>query len=391
MAGESTRDRQRRWRTAAPRLSQFAIEHLLLLPLGVAIALAWANLFPELYFRFSFAAAFVVNDVAMAFFFALMTKEVVEATAPGGVLHSWRRVLLPVVASFGVALVPVLIHLAIVEPLDEPMLGVAWPVTLATDLAVCYLAARLIFGRAHAAIPFAILLAIASDAMGFVALALLSPDRAAHWTAGLLILLVAVGFAILLRRMRLRSFWPYLLGPGVLSWFALYRSGLHPALSLVVIVPFLPHAARDPGFFVDATPDAKDTLSQFEVFWRYPAQLALFFFGLVNAGVPVRSLELGTLALPIAVLVGKPVGIALGAGVAVLAGLRLPHHVSWRDLIVIGCGASIGFSVGLFFCAGLIAPGQIRSEVSMGVLLTIAGLPLALIAARLLGVGRFAR
>ena len=158
--------------------------------------------------------------------------------------------------------------------------------TLATDLAVCYLAARLIFGRAHAAIPFAILLAIASDAMGFVALALLSPGRESHWTVGLLILMVAVGFAIVLRRMRLRSFWPYLLGPGVLAWFALFWSGLHPALSLVIIVPFLPHAARDPGFFVDATPDAKDTLSQFEVFWRYPAQLALFFFGLVNAGVP---------------------------------------------------------------------------------------------------------
>ena len=193
MVNESARHRQRGWRRTVPRLSQFALEHLLLLPLGVAIALAWANLSAESYFRFSYAAAFAVNDVAMVFFFAVMTKEVVEATAPGGVLHSWRRVLMPVIASFGVALVPALIHLALVEPLDEPMLGVAWPVTLATDVAVCYLAARLIFGRWHAAIPFAILLAIASDAFGFVALALLSPNREPHWTAGLLILLFAMG------------------------------------------------------------------------------------------------------------------------------------------------------------------------------------------------------
>ena len=391
MVDESTRHRRRAWRRTVPRLSQFAFEHLLLLPLGVGIALAWANLFAESYFRFSYAAAFAVNDVAMVFFFAVMTKEVVEATATGGVLHSWRRVLMPVIASFGVALVPALIHLALVEPLDEPMLGVAWPVTLATDVAVCYLAARLIFGRSHAAIPFAILLAIASDAFGFVALALLSPNREPHWTAGLLILLLAMVGAMAFRRLRLRSFWPYLVGPGALAWFALYWSGLHPALSLVLIVPFLPHAARDPGFFVDASPDAKDTLSQFEVFWRYPAQLALFFFGLVNAGVPFQTLEQGTWALPIAVLVGKPAGILLGTGVAVLVGLRLPHHVSWRELIVIGCGAAIGFSVGLFFCAALIPPGQLRSEVSMGVLLTLAGLPLALIAAKLLGVGRFAR
>ena len=96
-------------------------------------------------------------------------------------------------------------------------------------------------------------------------------------------------------------------------------------------------------------------------------------------------------ALPIAVLVGKPVGILLGAGVASLAGLHLPHRVGWRDLIVVGFIAAIGFSVGLFFCAALIPPGQLRSEISMGVLLTVAGLPLALLAARVLGVGRFAR
>ena len=126
MVDESTRHRRRGWRRTVPRLSQFALEHLLLLPLGVTIALAWANLFAESYFRFSYAAVFAVNDVAMVFFFAVMTKEVVEATAPGGVLHSWRRVLMPVIASFGVALVPALVHLALVEPLDEPMLGVAW-------------------------------------------------------------------------------------------------------------------------------------------------------------------------------------------------------------------------------------------------------------------------
>jgi len=390
MAVEPTRHRRRGWRGAVPRLSYFVVEHLLLLPLGVAIALVWANLAAESYFNFSYAAAFAVNDVAMVFFFGLMTKEVVEATAPGGVIHSWRRVLLPVVASCGVALVPALIHISLVEPFDEPMLSVGWPVTLATDIAVSYLAVRLIFGRRHAAIPFAILLAIASNTMGFVALALFSPSRQPHWAVGVAILVAAMGFAVALRRVRVRSFWPYLLGPGAVAWFALYWIGLHPALALVVIVPFLPHAPRDPGFFVDASPEARDTLSQFEVFWRYPAQIGLFFFGLVNAGVLFGTLEQGTWALPIAVWVGKPVGLLLGTGVALLAGLRLPQHVSWRDLLVIGCSASIGLSVGLFFSTALIPPGQIRSEISMGVLLTTAGLPLAVVAARLLGVGRFA-
>ena len=156
-------------------------------------------------------------------------------------------------------------------------------------------------------------------------------------------------------------------------------------------MPFLPHAARDPGFFVDALPDAKDTLSRFEIWWRYPAQVALFFFGLVNAGVPAGALEAGTWGVPIAVLAGKPLGIFLAAGVALAAGLHLPHRVGWRELIVVAFAASIGFSVGLFFCTALLPPGQLRSEVSMGVLLTLAGAPLALTFGRLLRVGRFAR
>ncbi len=382
--------RHRVWRSAFPRLSRFAIEHLLLLPLGAAIALVWVNTWPESYYRFTYAIAFAVNDIAMVFFFALMTKEVVEATAAGGVLHPRRRAWLPVVASLGATIVPALIHIQAVGLLDEPMLAEGWPIPFATDIAVSYFVARVIF-RPHPVIPFLVLLAIASDTLGFVALALFNPTRDLHLTGGVLLLAIAMTLASGLRRARVRSFWPYLAAAGSLSWFALYWSGLHPALALVPIVPFLPHAARDPGFFVDALPNAKDTLSRFEIWWRYPAQVALFFFGIVNAGVPAGALEDGTWAVPIAALAGKPIGILLGAGLALAAGLHLPHRVGWRELIVVGFIASVGFTVGLFFCAAVMPPGQLRSELSMGVLLTLAGIPLALISARLLRVGRFAR
>src|SRR5678816_3845995 len=109
MADETTGRRRRTWGAAVPRLSLLAAEHLLLLPLGAAIALVWANTGPESYFRFSYAARFVVNDVAMVFFFGLMTKEVVQATAPGGVLHPWRRAWLPVIAAAGATIVSALI------------------------------------------------------------------------------------------------------------------------------------------------------------------------------------------------------------------------------------------------------------------------------------------
>jgi Na+:H+ antiporter, NhaA family len=382
--------RMRRWRAHVPRLSQFAFEHLLLLPLGAAVALVWANTLTESYYRFTYSIAFAVNSVAMVFFFALMTKEVVEATAPEGVLHPWRRALLPIAVAVGATMVPALVHVRAVEALEEPMLAVAWPVTFATDLAVSYFVARLIF-KLHPAIPFLLLLGIASDALAFLALAVVHPIGDANLPLGAAIMAVALAVAYGVRRMRYRSFWVYMLSAGSISWAALYLSGLHPALALVPIVPFMPHAARDPGFFVDARPTARDALSQFELVWRYPVQVALFFFGLVNAGVPLRALEAGTWGIPAAVIVGKPLGVFIGVAAALAAGLRLPSGIGWRELVVIGLTAAIGFSIGLFICDALLPPGQLRTETGMGVLLSLAGAPLAVLAAWLLGVGRFAR
>ena len=94
-----THARSRRGRGFS-RLWQFATEYLLALPLGALIALVWANTNAEGYYRLAHATAFFVNDVLMVAFFGLITKEIVEATAPGGVLHPWRRAALPVLASW---------------------------------------------------------------------------------------------------------------------------------------------------------------------------------------------------------------------------------------------------------------------------------------------------
>jgi NhaA family Na+:H+ antiporter len=371
-----------------PRLASFAAEHLLLLPLGAAIALVWVNTAPESYYRLVFATSFAVNDVAMVTFFALMTKEVVEATAPGGVLHTWQRALLPVIGAAGAALAAASLHVFIVNAFDEPVLAYAWPVTLASDIAVSYFVARIIFGR-HVVIPFLLLLAIASNAFGFIVVALFNPIAEPHRVVGALGLAAALVVAFGLRRMQVTSVWPYVLGAGSLSWLASLWGGVHPALALVPIVPFMPHAKRDPGFFVDASPGARDTLSRLEIWLRYPAQVSLFLFGLINAGVPRGAYEGGAWGLPIAVVVGKPIGLLAARGIAAALGLKLPQRIGWRELTVLGFILSLGFSVGLFFSTALLPPGQLRSEASMGVLIALIGAPAAFVCARLLRVGRF--
>jgi NhaA family Na+:H+ antiporter len=72
-----------------------------LLVLGTALALVWANVSAVSYDTFAHSLHFIVNDIGMAFFFALAAKEVVEATAPGGALHSVRRAAVPLIAAIG--------------------------------------------------------------------------------------------------------------------------------------------------------------------------------------------------------------------------------------------------------------------------------------------------
>lgn len=372
----------------ALRVSGFVLEYLLALPIGCAAALVWANSSPESYYRFAHAASFAVNDVGIAFFFALITKEVAEATIPGGALHPWRRAALPVAAAIGGVVVSIACFIAFVDHAGEHMLEAGWVAACAIDIPGSYVIARLIFGR-HPAVPFLLLLAISADAIGLVCVAVLRSVGDAHLAIGLGLMIVAVGLAAAFRRGGVKNFWWYLVGPGILSWWALFLGGVHPALALVPIVPFFPHGRRDQGFFVDPTPQARDTLTLFERWWLLPVEGVLLLFGLVNAGVPLHGLESGVWGIPIAAL-GRPIGIVAAAGVAIFAGLHLPNRVGWRELIVVGCTASIGLVFALFFAAAVMPPGPILLEMKMGGLVTIFGGALAFAAARLLRVGRFA-
>ena len=377
-------------RRRLPQLWHLATEYLLALPLGVVIALVWANTAPESYFRTSGALDFLVTDVGMVFFFGLIMKEVVEATVPGGVLHPWRRAALPLVASLGLTLLPLLLFALVVRWLDEPRVLEGWPALFATDIAFGYFVARLIFGR-HAVIPFFIVLAICANGLGLLALAFAGTTPGLHLSIGAALMAVAMTIGGMLRRMRVRSPWPYVIGAGTFSWCALYFGGLEPAFALVPVLPFLPHASRDPGFFVDAQADARDPLSRLEVWMRHPAQLALLLFGIIAAGVPLQALDWGTIGLPLTALLAKPVGLLLGVAVALAVGLHLPVRVGWRELLVVGLIASVGFTISLFFATASVAAGPTLSELKMGALLSVGGALIAAATAAALRTGRFAR
>jgi NhaA family Na+:H+ antiporter len=325
------------------------LENSLLLLAGTATAVAWANVNGPGYDAIAHPLHFWVNDVGMVFFFALAAKEVFEATLPGGALASPRRAPTPLSPAVGGMAAPALIYLALASLRGPEELSRGWAIPCATDIAFSAMVARLVFPAGHPAIPFLLLLAIADDALGLVILALFYPSAPLSPLALAGLLAAALLVAIWLRRRGTRSFWPYVMGPGVLSWAALYVGGFHPALALVPIVPFMPHAPADLGLFDAREEHRPDTLSHFEHWWAVPVQFVLFLFGFANAGVPFTDIGPGTYYVLAALLLGKPIGILLFCGAARLAGASLPHGLYLHDLFVVGIAAAIGFTVSLFF------------------------------------------
>ena len=368
------------------KLWAYAVDHSLLLLGGAVSALVWANVSPATYAPFAHTLHFAVNDVGMVFFFALATKEIFEATLPGGALASPREAAVPVLAAVGGMVAPASLYALLAVFFARPDLLPGWAIPCATDIAFSYLAARLIFPRGHPAIPFLLLLAIADDALGLVILAVFYPSGplSVAWFAALMI--PAIVLAAALRRWRVTNFWVYSIGAGGLSWVALFVGGLHPALALVPILPFMPHEKRDLGLFHPRERQLPYTMNRFEAFWKAPVQIILLLFGLVNAGVPVSSVGPATWFVLSALLVGKPMGILTFTFLGVRLGLRVPGGLGVRSTLALGVAAGIGFTVALFFATASFPPGRALDEAKMGALLSFVAAPLAILLGRSMGL-----
>ena len=66
------------------------------------------------------------------------------------------------------------------------------------------------------------------------------------------------------------------------------------APALLPIVPFMPHGPADLGLFDPREPHRPDTLNRFEHWWAMPVQFVLLLFGFANAGVPFERIGPGT-------------------------------------------------------------------------------------------------
>ena len=385
----------------------FLFENSLFLIFGAFAGLAWANIDHESYehllhlelFANNWIGTlqangsriidlhFLVNDVLMVLFFAIAGKEVWEAALPGGPLSNPRRAAVPIISAVGGMAGPALLYLLGASMLGQyDQLSNGWAIPCATDIAFSYMVARLVFGPGHPAIPFLLLLAIADDAMGLLVLAVFYPQEEVQilW---MLLPVAGVILGLIFRRLRLQSFWWYITIPGILSWIGFAKSGIHPALGLLPIIPTMPHAHVDKGLFDWEELNDKDTLNSFEHWFKNPVEIILALFGFLNAGVVFSAIGSPTFFVLGGLLLRKPIGIWL-SGMLVAKGLRfgLPDGITPKVLLVIGFAGGIGFTVALFVATVAFEPGAVQDAAKMGALFSFAAAILTYLVAKVIRI-----
>ena len=274
-----------------------------------------------------------IGEGAMVIFFFVIGLEIKRELVAGELRH-WRAAALPVLAAAGGMLTPALIYLALTAGRGSAR---GWAVPMATDLAVALAVVTLLGPRVSRGLKlFVLTLAVADDVGSVIAIAV---GFTAHLGVGsvCVAMLLVVVLALLAKRGLAPLPVAVVLGAG--AWLATLRSGVHPTVLGVALAFALPVG--------DQSARLEDRLHAWGSIVIVPAFLA------AAEGVRVSSLSFGSagsnrvaVAVTVARVLGKPVGITLAAWLAVKLRVgRLPAGATWFDLAGVGVLCGIGLTV----------------------------------------------
>jgi Na+:H+ antiporter, NhaA family len=281
-----------------------------------------------------------INDGLMTIFFLLVGLEI-ERELYIGELSSFRNAALPALAAIGGMLMPALIHF-IFNHGKPGQAGIGIP--MATDIAFSLGVLSLAGKRIPLSVKiFLTALAIIDDLGAIIIIAIFYTQTFSFFYLSLALGLFLI--LLLLNRMNVFSLWIYL-PAGVLLWYFLYRSGVHPTLSGVLLaftIPFRKNIENQPSAFLQHALHAPVNFFIIPLF-----ALANTAIGL-PAGWKTEIFSSNSLGICFGLLLGKPLGIAGFSALGIAFGVaRLPEGMNTRKLIGMGLLGGIGFTMSIF-------------------------------------------
>ena len=292
----------------------------------------------------------VVNYLLMTLFFFVIGLEIKRELTTGH-LASFKKALMPLLAALGGIAVPALIYLAIAG--REASGG--WGVPVATDIALAVgLLAMLGSMVPESLRSFLLGIAVIDDIVAILIVAFVySSGIKFSWLAMGLVVVLAV---VSLQKINVSSVVAYLV-LGVLLWFALYKTGVHPTLAGVILGLLTPNTSRKLKDESDAELNSYSVIEWLEhKLHPYSAFFCVPIFAFANTGVVVNSETLSQASESViawgiffGLVAGKPIGIlATTIAAAKLNVADFPRGASKSLLAATGSTAGIGFTVAIF-------------------------------------------
>ncbi|WP_243859105.1 Na+/H+ antiporter NhaA [Actinomyces sp. ZJ308] len=381
------------------------------LAVATALALLWANIGHSYHDFWHTPASLAIGPFSVeltlhewvdeglmsAFFF--MVGLDVRRDLTLGELRLPGRALLPVAAAVGGLVVPALVFLGFAHGTDG---AGAWGAVISTDTAFALGMLALIGPkRAPRLRAFLLAFAVIDDIGALLVIAIFysgSLNLVALGCAGLGLL----GIWILARRGVWRSL-PYIL-LAVVTWYALYQSGVHATLAGVLIALLMPvypvrttavDGVDEVARLYRQSPHPGTAVLLHEVLtysipmnqrlsWTLPPYVnyvVVPLFALANAGVELSGETISTAlssrimwAVIAGLVIGKLVGVAMGAGLVLrlvpasrLPGLDMPRILGLAAL------SGMGFTISLLVANLALEDETMRDQARLGVLLASLG------------------
>jgi Na+:H+ antiporter, NhaA family len=294
-------------------------------------------------FAIEFTVQKFINYALMTIFFFVVGLEI-KRELTSGHLTSVKKALMPFLAALGGVAFPAIIYLSIAG-------GVAaggWGVPVATDIALAVGLLTMIGSRIPESLRiFLLALAVIDDIVAILIIALVYSDGIlVNW---LVSGAAVIAFIYLLKRFEVKSTATYIFF-GVILWFTLYKTGVHPTLAGVILGLMTPNASKVAGVAESVIEWLEDRFHPASAFFVVP----LFAFANTGVAISLDTLELASTSLVawgifLGLVVGKPLGILFSTVLASrLRVADMPEGASKSMITATGSAAGIGFTVAIF-------------------------------------------
>ena len=324
-----------------------------------------------------------VQDGVLTIFFLTVGLDLKHELIAGS-LRDPRAAAMPMICAVGGMIVPPILFAGTVTIFSElhagqeimrltsgalpslDMVRAGWAIPTATDIAFS-LAVLALFAKTlpKALRAFLMTLATVDDLLGIALIAVFfSSLNAWYWFVG--VVLCGLVWTMLVRLKRVP--WPVVALVGLLAWVMMYQAGVHPTLAGVMV------GLLTPAHLVHGEKSLRAERYRQKI-QPLSSLFALPVFALFATGVHFETLTWQLflspilIAITIALVVGKPLGIMITAWFAKkVIGLRVPDDLRVRDLLPTACACGIGFTVSLLIASLAYSDADLSGEARFGVL-----------------------